>query len=99
MCFGGGSSAPPQPRQEVREEKRQAEQEEQEKKIKRSQEALDKQAESTTPIKTSAFYDDGGIVYRRKVGRGSLFTSSMGGGGYLQRGRQVNQSGLRTYRT
>ena len=79
MCFGGGPSAPPKPRDEVREEK--------------------KQAESTTPIKTSAFYDDGGIVYRRKVGRGSLFTSSMGGGGYLQRGRQVNQSGLRTYRT
>ena len=70
-----------------------------EKKIKRSQEALDKQAESTTPIKTSAFYDDGGIVYRRKVGRGSLFTSSMGGSGYLSRGRQTNQSGLRTYRT
>ena len=89
MCFGGGPSAPPKPRAEVREEK----------KIKRSQEALDKQAESTTPVKTSAFYDDGGIVYRRKVGRGSLFTSSMGGGGYLQRGRQVNQSGLRTYRT
>ena len=99
MCFGGGSSAPPQPRQEVREEKRQAEQEEQEKKIKRSQEALVNQAESTTPVKTSAFYDDGGIVYRRKVGRGSLFTSSMGGSGYLSRGRQTNQSGLRTYRT
>ena len=99
MCFGGGSSAPPQPRQEVREEKRQAEQEEQEKKIKRSQEALDKQAESTTPVKTSAFYDDGGIVYRRKVGRGSLFTSSMGGSYYLSRGLQTNKCGLRTYRT
>jgi hypothetical protein len=98
MCFGGGSSAPPAPRDEVREEKKQAEQEEQEKKIKRSQEALDKQIEMQTPIKTSSFYDDGGVVYKRRVGKGSLFTSSMGGGGFLQRGRKVNQSGLRTYK-
>jgi hypothetical protein len=98
MCFGGGGgSRTPEPRQEVKEETRQAKKEEEEVKIKNRQEALEKEVETSAPVKTSLFYDTGGTVFRRRVGRGSLFTSSPGGSGFLSQGREQTQTGLRRY--
>ena len=59
MCFGGGGSPTPEPRQEVREETKQAKKEEEEVKIKNRQEALEKEVETSAPVKTSLFYDTG----------------------------------------
>lgn len=97
MCFGGGGSRTPEPRQEVREETKAAQKEEEEQKIANRQKALEEEVETTGPVKTSLFYDTGGTVFRRKVGRGSLFTSSPGGSGFLNQGTQQNQTGLRRY--
>ena len=97
MCFGGGGSPTPEPRQEVREETKQAKKEEEEVKINNRQEALEKEVETSAPVKTSLFYDTGGTVFRRKVGRGSLFTGSQGGSGFLSQGVQTTQTGLRRY--
>ena len=97
MCFGGCGSRTPEPRQEVREETKQAKKEEEEVKIKNRQEALEKEVETSAPVKTSLFYDTGGTVFRRKVGRGSLFTGSQGGSGFLSQGVQTTQTGLRRY--
>ena len=97
MCFGGGSSQPPEPKEEVKEETKAAKEEEEEKKIVNRQKALEEEVETTSPVKTSLFYDTGGTVFRRKVGRGSLFTSSPGGSGFLSRGVQQTQTGLRKY--
>ena len=96
MCFGGGGS-PPKPRDDVREETRAAKKEEEEVKIKNRQKALEKEVETSAPVKTSLFYDTGGTVFRRRVGRGSLFTSSPGGSGFLSQGREQTQTGLRRY--
>lgn len=97
MCFGGGGSPTPEPRQEVKEETKAAQKEEEEQKIVNRQKALEEEVETTGPVKTSLFYDTGGTVFRRKVGRGSLFTSSPGGSGFLNQGMQQNQTGLRRY--
>ena len=98
MCFGGGGSSPtPEPRQEVKEETRQAKKEEEEQKIKNRQKALEEEVETSAPVKTSLFYDTGGTVFRRRVGRGSLFTRSPGGSGFLSQGMQTTQTGLRRY--
>ena len=98
MCFGGGGrSSTPEPRQEVREETKAAKEEEEAVKVEQRQEALEKEVESKQPVKTSLFYDDGGVVFRKKRGRGSLFTSSPGGSGYLSQGRKTTQSGLMSY--
>ena len=97
MCFGGGGSRTPEPRQEVREETKAAQKEEEEQKIVNRQKALDKEVETSAPVKTSLFYDTGGTVFRRKVGRGSLFTGSQGGSGFLSQGVQTTQTGLRRY--
>ena len=98
MCFGGGgSSRTPEPRQEVKEETKAAQKEEEEQKIVNRQKALDKEVETSAPVKTSLFYDTGGTVFRRKVGRGSLFTGSQGGSGFLSQGVQTTQTGLRRY--
>ena len=97
MCFGGGGSPTPEPRQEVKEETKAAQKEEEEQKIINRQKALDEEVETSAPVKTSLFYDTGGTVFRRKVGRGSLFTGSQGGSGFLSQGMQTNQTGLRRY--
>lgn len=97
MCFGGGGSRTPEPRQEVREETKAAQKEEEEQKIVNRQKALDEEVETSAPVKTSLFYDTGGTVFRRKVGRGSLFTGSQGGSGFLSQGMQTTQTGLRRY--
>ena len=97
MCFGGGGSPTPEPRQEVREETKAAQKEEEEQKIVNRQKALDEEVETSAPVKTSLFYDTGGTVFRRKVGRGSLFTGSQGGSGFLSQGMQTTQTGLRRY--
>lgn len=98
MCFGGGGrSSTPEPRQEVKEETKAAKEEEEVVKVEQRQEALEKEVESKQPVKTSLFYDDGGVVFRKKRGRGSLFTSSPGGSGYLSQGRKTTQSGLMSY--
>ena len=97
MCFGGGGSRTPEPRQEVREETKAAQKEEDEQKIVNRQKALDEEVETSAPVKTSLFYDTGGTVFRRKVGRGSLFTGSQGGSGFLSQGVQTTQTGLRRY--
>ena len=97
MCFGGGGSRTPEPRQEVKEETKAAQKEEQEQKIVNRQKALDEEVETSAPVKTSLFYDTGGTVFRRKVGRGSLFTGSQGGSGFLSQGMQTTQTGLRRY--
>ena len=97
MCFGGGGSRTPEPRQEVREETKAAQKEEEEQKIINRQKALDEEVETSAPVKTSLFYDTGGTVFRRKVGRGSLFTGSQGGSGFLSQGMQTTQTGLRRY--
>ena len=97
MCFGGGGSRTPEPRQEVREETKAAKKEEEEQKIVNRQKALDEEVETSAPVKTSLFYDTGGTVFRRKVGRGSLFTGSQGGSGFLSQGVQTTQTGLRRY--
>ena len=98
MCFGGGGrSSTPDPRQEVKEETKAAKEEEEAVKVEQRQEALEKEVESKQPVKTSLFYDDGGVVFRKKRGRGSLFTSSPGGSGYLSQGRKTTQSGLMSY--
>tara|TARA_Y100001937_G_scaffold98614_1_gene134568 strand:- start:230 stop:523 length:294 start_codon:yes stop_codon:yes gene_type:complete len=97
MCFGGGGSRTPEPRQEVREETKAAQKEEEEQKIINRQKALDEEVETSAPVKTSLFYDTGGTVFRRKVGRGSLFTGSQGGSGFLSQGVQTTQTGLRRY--
>ena len=88
MCFGGGSSPTPEPRQEVKEETKAAKEEEEAVKVEQRQEALEKEVESKQPVKTSLFYDDGGVVFRKKRGRGSLF---------LTQGAKTNQSGLMSY--
>jgi len=96
MCFGGGGrSSTPEPRQEVKEETKAAKEEAV--KVEQRQEALEKEVESKQPVKTSLFYDDGGVVFRKKRGRGSLFTSSPGGSGFLTQGRKTTQSGLMSY--
>ena len=97
MCFGGGGSRTPEPRQEVREETKAAQKEEEEQKIVNRQKALDEEVETSAPVKTSLFYDTGGTVFRRKVGRCSLFTGSQGGSGFLSQGVQTTQTGLRRY--
>ena len=98
MCFGGGgSSRTPEPRQEVKEETKAAKEEEEEQKIVNRQKALDEEVETSAPVKTSLFYDTGGTVFRRKVGRGSLFTGSQGGSRFLSQGVQTTQTGLRRY--
>ena len=97
MCFGGGGSPTPEPRQEVKEETKAAKKEEEEQKIVNRQKALDEEVETSAPVKTSLFYDTGGTVFRRKVGRGSLFTGSQGGSGFLSQGAQTTQTGLRRY--
>ena len=97
MCFGGGGSSTPEPRQEVKEETQAAQKEEEEQKIINRQKALDEEVETSAPVKTSLFYDTGGTVFRRKVGRGSLFTGSQGGSGFLSQGVQTTQTGLRRY--
>ena len=97
MCFGGGSSPTPEPRQEVKEETKAAQKEEEEQKIVNRQKALDEEVETSAPVKTSLFYDTGGTVFRRRVGRGSLFTSSPGGSGFLSQGREQTPTGLRRY--
>ena len=97
MCFGGGGSRTPEPRQEVREETKAAQKEEEEQKIVNRQKALEEEVETSAPVKTSLFYDTGGTVFRRKVGRGSLFTGSQGGSGFLSQGMQTTQTGLRRY--
>ena len=97
MCFGGGGSRTPEPRQEVREETKAAQKEEEEQKIVNRQKALDEEVETSAPVKTSLFYDTGGTIFRRRVGRGSLFTSSPGGSGFLSQGREQTQTGLRRY--
>lgn len=98
MCFGGGGrSSTPEPKQEVKEETKAAKEEEEAVKVEQRQEALEKEVESKQPVKTSLFYDDGGVVFRKKRGRGSLFTSSPGGSGYLSQGRKTTQSGLMSY--
>mgnify|MGYP005696758599 FL=1 len=97
MCFGGGGSRTPEPRQDVREETKAAQKEEEEQKIVNRQKALDEEVETSAPVKTSLFYDTGGTVFRRKVGRGSLFTGSQGGSGFLSQGVQTTQTGLRRY--
>ena len=58
---------------------------------------LEKEVETSAPVKTSLFYDTGGTVFRRRVGRGSLFTSSPGGSGFLSQGREQTPTGLRRY--
>ena len=97
MCFGGGGSRTPEPRQEVREETKAAQKEEEEQKIINRQKALDEEVETSAPVKTSLFYDTGGTVFRRKVGRGSLFTGSQGGSGFLSQGKEQTPTGLRRY--
>ena len=97
MCFGGGGSRTPEPRQEVKEETKAAQKEEEEQKIVNRQKALEEEVETSAPVKTSLFYDTGGTVFRRKVGRGSLFTGSQGGSGFLSQGMQTTQTGLRRY--
>ena len=97
MCFGGGGSPTPEPRQEVKEETKAAQKEEEEQKIVNRQKALEEEVETTGPVKTSLFYDTGGTVFRRRVGRGSLFTSSPGGSGFLSQGREQTPTGLRRY--
>ena len=74
-----------------------AKEEEEAVKVEQRQEALEKEVESKQPVKTSLFYDDGGVVFRKKRGRGSLFTSSPGGSGFLTQGRKTTQSGLMSY--
>jgi len=86
MCFGGGGSPTPEPRQEVREETKQAKKEEEEVKIKNRQEALEKEVTSDTPIKTQLTYEMGAKagtpVTRGRRGRRALYTSGRGGIGF-----------------
>jgi len=93
MCFGGGGSPTPEPRQDVKEETEAAKKEEEQKKIDRQQKALEKEAQQKSVVATDSLYPSGGIVYRKVRGRGSLMSGS-GKVGYLNKGKELTQTGL-----